>query len=326
MSKELKVTVWLLSIGVVLTTLLIIGLVLLLSDDQPVLSTEPQWLYVPITASISEIPTSDGLFADPNQRPPSTTELSRSIREAGLDDDILGIRMEIKAVAMGWGQLQEIRDALAEFRTTGKECKVWAEGYGNKEYYLATACNEISLPPAGFFLVNGLSMSTSYYAEMFEMLDIRANFAHVGDFKSAVEPYERSGPSQAASEAREALLDHLFDEFVAGIAIGRELSDDAVKINLDNPPITPDGALKDEWVDQLVYRDEFLLKDKEDFQLLHLNTYTTASSDSGWNNSPKVAVITVDGAIMSGSSGQSSTDFFRQRTKNSATQTLEGSW
>ena len=135
--------------------------------------------------------------------------------------------------------------------------------------------------------------------------DIKANFAHVGDFKSAVEPYERNGPSQAASEAREALLDHLFDEFVAGIASGRELSDDAVKSNLDNPPITPDGALKDAWIDQLVYRDEFLLKDKEDFKLLHLSTYTTSSTESSWSNGPKIAVITVDGAIMSGSSGQS---------------------
>ena len=108
----------------------------------------------------------------------------------------------------------------------------------------ASACNEVVAPEAGVFLVTGLEMTITYYADLFEELDIKPNFAHVGDFKSAVEPYERTGPSDAASEATNALLDSLYDQFIAGISEGRQLSDANIRELLDNPPITPQGALR----------------------------------------------------------------------------------
>ena len=151
--------------------------------------------------------------------------MAHLIRQAGTDDQVLGIRGELGGLNLGWAQVEELRQAFLDYRESGKECKVWAEAYTNKEYYLASACNEVVAPEAGVFLVTGLAMTITYYADLFEELDIKPNFAHVGDFKSAVEPYERTGPSEAASEATNALLDSLYSQFISGIAEGRQLSD-----------------------------------------------------------------------------------------------------
>ena len=97
-----------------------------------------------------------GIFDDPSTAPPLTTEMAYLIRKAGSDDKVLGIRAELGGLGLGWAQVEELRQAFVDYRESGKECKIWAEAYTNKEYYLASACNEVVAPEAGVFLVTGL--------------------------------------------------------------------------------------------------------------------------------------------------------------------------
>ncbi len=305
MRKETKIVLWLLGLGAMITLALVVGVVLLMQDDNEMLSEDPRWLYVDLRLPFTASPQPMGLLDDPDSAVPLTTEMADLIREAGTDDKVLGIRAEIGGLGLGWAQVEELRQAFVDYRESGKECKVWAEAYTNKEYYLASACNEIYAPEAGVFLVTGLSMTITYYADLFEELDIKPNFAHVGDFKSAVEPYERTGPSDAASEATNALLDSLYGAFIQGIADGRQLSTDKVTNLLDNPPITPQGALEAGAIDGIEYRDQFLLKDKEDFEFFHWRDFWNKLQMETSLSEHSIAVLYADGAIMNGSSGNS---------------------
>ena len=305
MRKETKVVLWILGLGAMVTLALVIGVVLLLQDDNEMLSEDPRWLYVDLRLPFTASPQPLGILDDPDSAVPLTTEMASLIRKAGTDEQVLGIRAELGGMSLGWAQVEELRQAFVEYRETGKECKIWAEAYTNKEYYLASACNEVVAPEAGVFLVTGLAMTITYYAELFEELDIQPNFAHVGDFKSAVEPYERTGPSPAASEATNALLDSLYGQFILGISEGRQLTTAAVRELLDNPPITPQGALEAGAIDSIQYRDQFLLKDKEDFEFFHWRDFWNKINMEAPSSEHNIAVIYADGAIMNGSSGNS---------------------
>jgi protease-4 len=303
--KEMKLTLWLLSIGALITLGLVVSVILFLTSDTTEFKVEEQWLYVDLRVPMYATPQSGGIFDDPADTPPLTTDVAHLIRTAANDENVLGIRVEMGGLNLGWAQVQELRNAFVTFTDSGKECKVWSETYSNKEYYLATACNEVSMPPAGIFLVNGISMSLTYYKDFFDEWQIKPNFAHVGDFKSAVEPYERTEPSEAASEATNALLDSMYGEFIKSISTGRQLTNEATLALLDNPPITPTQALEKQLVDTLQYRDQFLLKDKEDIQFRHWKKYRESINSSWESSDNNVAVIYAEGTIMPGSSGAS---------------------
>lgn len=305
MRKETKIVLWLLGLGAMITVALVVGVILLMQDDNEMLSEDPRWLYVDLRLPFTASPQPLGLLDDPDSAVPLTTEMAHLIRSAGQDDKVLGIRAEMGGLNLGWAQVEELRQAFLDYRSTGKECKIWAEAYTNKEYYLASACNEVLAPEAGVFLVTGLSMTITYYADLFEELDIKPNFAHVGDFKSAVEPYERTGPSEAASEATNALLDSLYTAFIDGIAEGRQLTSQKVRELLNNPPITPQGALEAGAIDAIQYRDQFLMKDNEDFEFFHWRDFMSKISSDTLINEHSIGVIYADGAIMNGSSGGS---------------------
>ena len=305
MRKETKLVLWILGLGALVTLALVIGVVLLLQDDNEMLNEDPRWLYVDLRLPFTASPQPAGLFDDPNATVPLTTDMADLIRAAGTDDQILGIRAELGGLALGWAQVEELRQAFLDYRESGKECKIWAEAFTNKEYYLASACNEIVAPEAGVFLVTGLAMTITYYADLFEELDIKPNFAHVGDFKSAVEPYERTGPSDAASVATNTLLDSLYGQFITGIGEGRQLSEEKVRALLDNPPITPQGALEQSAIDSIQYRDQFLLKDNEDFEFFHWRDFWNKMTMERPSAEKSIAIIYADGAIMNGSSGNS---------------------
>lgn len=245
-------------VGLIVMVAVTVAAAILVSSDGLGTSSEPRWLHVEIASDIGDGPGSEGLVMDARDLPPLSSELARAITDAATDEQVAGIFLEIESVGMGWAQTQAVRRALLTFQEAGKPCVAWAPALTNREYYLASACAEVHLAPAGLFFVNGLSVTQSYYAGTFEKIGVTANFEHVGDYKSAIEPYQRTGPSDAASEAMNMLLDGLFQQLVDGVAEGREMQADAVRALIEDPPLTPDLALAAGMIDHLSYRDEVL--------------------------------------------------------------------
>ncbi|MCB9675998.1 MAG: signal peptide peptidase SppA [Alphaproteobacteria bacterium] len=218
------------------------------------------YVQVKLQGPLSESPPPPSLFADPNKPNPTLTELAGAIRASGRDERIKGMFLQLDMPSAGWGGLQELRTAIDDFRASGKPCVAYAEILDDASYYLASGCDKVVLAPSGLTMVNGLASSITYYAGTFEKLGIDAEFEHVGDFKSAIEPYERTGPSDAAAEALNYLLDDLWTQLVAGVATGRGISEDTARDLIDHPPMSPEAALERGLVDALAFQDSVVAR------------------------------------------------------------------
>jgi protease-4 len=215
---------------------------------------EGSFLSVDLSGQLRESPAT-GFILDPADVPPTVTDIAGAIRAAGSDERIKGLYLDLDGASGGYASFGEIRDAIDDFQAAGKPCVAYSEGYDTRNYWLASTCDEVILAPAGLALVNGMAASITYYAGTLDKLGAQADFEHVGDFKSAIEPLQRTGPSEPASEAMNYLLDGLYDEIVAGIAAGRGVDADKARDWLDHPALSPEAALSQGLVDGLAFRD-----------------------------------------------------------------------
>ncbi len=230
--------------------------VFLVNRDDPGEVQEGSFLDVRLSGAISDMPQIGGLVLEPDQVPPVVTEISAALHEAVGDDRIDGVLLNLDAPSMGWGGAQEIRSGLIALREAGKPCVAYTEMYSTGSYYLASACDHVVMAPSGISTVFGLATSTTYYADVFEKIGIEADFEHVGDFKSAVEPYERAAPSGPAAEAMNALLDSLYGQFLTDVAEGRGWTVEQARVHIDGAEMSPTEALELGLVDALAFPDE----------------------------------------------------------------------
>ncbi len=214
------------------------------------------FLHVRLEGGLPTTPNAGGPIFDPADRPLLATDIAWGIREAATDERIEGLYLDLMDPSMGFATVQEIRSAVTAFGETGKPCVAFAETYDFMDYYLASACKRVVLAPAGIALVTGMNAELTYYAGTLEKIGAVAQFEHVGDFKSAVEPLERSGPSEAASMAFDAMFDSLFGQAVSGMAAGRGIDVGVVRERIDAPALSARGALDQGWVDALAWRDQ----------------------------------------------------------------------
>jgi protease-4 len=197
---------------------------------------------------------------------------------------------------------------VARYReATDKPIVAYLETAGNKEYYLASACSEVYMAPEGMMFFIGLRFGVTFFKGALEKLGVDAQFARIGQYKSAVEPFTREEMSDSFREMLESLADDLFDDMLTDIAADREMPLDSLRAIVDDPPLTAGHALEVGLVDELVYRDEleaqFKQADEEEWSLVSMDTYAQVPPASlGLGDGPEIAVIYCEGAIMSGES------------------------
>jgi len=252
------------------------------------------------------------------------------IKKASTDTTVKGLLLEIDGVDVGWGKLDELTEALNNFKKSGKKIYSYLEAGEMKDYLLALSSDKIILPESGWLMLTGLRAEVTFYKEMLEKIGAQADFLKVGDFKSAIEPYTRTTMSESSRKQMESMLDDFYEKsIVARIKQERGskkwAAEDIRKI-IDNGPYTAKKATELGLVDMVGYfpsvteafkkelkvDDITLLKnygknkvDEIDFSnpfaLLKLFAAPTISS----NSKPKIAVIYATGAINTGKSEQS---------------------
>ncbi len=299
MKKSTRLLLWTSILGFLLAIAMAIAVLLIVSFEGGLPTSGPATLVLELEGSLPDGPVQGAFILDEADFPPLLTELTQVIRTAADDEDIDGLYIELAPIGLGLAGVQELADALHVFRESGKPCTVQADQLGNKEFLLAAACGEIHMAPAGLVLVNGLAVEHTYYAETLEKIGVSPNFEHVGDFKTAVEPFERTGPSEAAMEATDAMLDSLYGQFVTLAARGRGLDEDAMRAIVDQLPITPEAAQEAGLVDGLAYAGELR---PDDDASIDLDRYLSRVRRDN-RADPKVAVVHAEGSIVSGDSG-----------------------
>lgn len=190
----------------------------------------------------------------------TSMELVEALEMAADDDRVRALVARIAPGGMGFGQIQEMRDAVARFRESGKPALAWADTFGemsagNRAYYLATAFDEIHLQPSGSVNITGLMMHGRFLKGTFEKLGLEARMDRRKEYKSALNTFTETSFTDAQEEALTAVMDSMFSGMVAGIAERRGLSDSEVRDLFDQGVLSAQEAREVGLVDSLSYRD-----------------------------------------------------------------------
>ncbi len=243
----------------------------------------------------------------------SFTSLLTQLRKARVDNRIQAVLLDIDFSGMGWGKADEFRDAVKDFRTSGKPVYAYMELGTNMEYYLATAADKIFLPPSGDIYMNGFAAEAMFYKGSLDKLGIEADVIQIGPkYKNAPDRYTKKEMGEGQREVTNAILDEYFTRFTSGIADSRKKSVDEVKALVDSAPYNANQAKSLGLIDEAFYREQvdkelktrLGYKDDDKLRTISGSQYREISSDSlGLNEGEKVAIIYASGAITSGRSG-----------------------
>jgi protease-4 len=269
------------------------------------LQRKNNFLEVKLSGEIVEENTRVGIFG---KSKPTMTELVKLIDRARDDKSIRGMLLRIESLDIGLAKLQEIREAILDFKQSGKNVIAFMEMGGNKEYYLATAADKIVLLPTGYLALNGLETEITFIKGTLEKLGIVADLEHIGDYKTASDLLTRDKMSPAHRDVVNSLLDDMYDQITSQIAKERGWTEEETKSKIDQGPFTASEARKAELVDTLLFYDQMddLIKQtagkiprKINYQTYQYRRYYKYS----WAIPSKIAVIFATGMIGSGESG-----------------------
>jgi protease-4 len=250
-------------------------------------------------------------FGGPDQ---SLTGLVMQLKKAKVDTRIKAVMLDIDMSGVGWGKAEEIRDAIADFRTSTKPVYAYMEFGLNKEYYIATACDKIFVPPPGELFITGLAADVMFFRGSLDKLGIYPEIYQIGKYKSAGDMFTQKKMTDAHREYVNSLLDDLFNRYVTAIAQARHKTPDEVRKLIDDAPYNAAKAKEAGLIDDTVYYDQLEkqikaqlgYKDSDQFAPVRAADYREVSPESlGLNKGERIAVIYATGDIGSGRSENS---------------------
>ena len=241
----------------------------------------------------------------------SLSNLVLQFKKAKVDKRIKAILIEVDMSGAGWGKSEEIRDAIADFRSSGKPVYAYMEFGMNKEYYIASACDKIYLAPPGELFINGLAADVMFFRGSLDKLGIYPDIYQIGKYKSIGDMFTRKDMSDANREFINSLLDDLFNRYVDAIAKARGKSPEDVRAIIDDAPYGAEKAKQVGLIDGAAYRDEvdkefkakLGYKESDELHVVKGSEYREVEPESlGLNKGENIAVIYATGDIGSGRS------------------------
>ena len=235
-------------------------------------------------------------------------ETLQVLQMAAEDEEISGVILRISPFNSGLAKIQELRKGIIEFKRSGKFVLSFLETAGNKEYFLASAADEVHLVPMGDLNLTGLVTEVAFYRGFFDKWGMIPNFEHIGKYKSASDILTRKEMSPAHREATNSLLDSLYQSLINDLAQRKRLSEPKkVQELINQGPFTANEALEAGLVDKLLYEDQFYelvrQRNKGELPLVEAKVYLrTAPRPSTWGWRPQIALIYATGTIATGES------------------------
>lgn len=271
------------------------------------LQRKSNFLELRLSGKITEENTRAGILG---KKKPTMMDLLNEIKRAKEDKSIKGMILRIEPLDINLAKTQEIREAILDFRQSGKSVIAYMEFGGNKEYYIATSADKIVMMPTGYLMLAGLEAEVTFVKRTLEKLGIVADLEHIGDYKTASDLLTRDKMSDAHREVVNSILDDMYDQITKDIASQRGSSQDVVKSKIDQGPFTASEAYKADLVDTLIFYDQIddLVKQMvgEKPHRIEGERYANRTYYKySWAVPPKIAVIFATGSITSGESGKS---------------------
>jgi protease-4 len=285
--------------------------------------TAPMILELDLTDGITETRPTDPVSAITGRNRAALPDILDGLRRASGDDRVKVLVARLGGRSVGLAATQELRRAITEFASAGKETIAWAESFGefsasNVQYYLATAFEKIWLQPSGDLGLTGIAVERLFLRGVLDKLGADFQVAKRQEFKSAAEQFTETQFSAAAREATERMTASVTEQLVQAIAERRDISQDKVGELIDAGPYLAARAQAEGLVDQLGYRDEVYAEARKlagpDAAVLYLARYQRAKAlaerarstvtKMPGGHEPGVALIYATGPIRRGRSGR----------------------
>jgi protease IV len=265
--------------------------------------------------------SSDNPFAHFNfNRPDVSAQLGlndivKNLKKAASDSKVKGIYLELTDIPAGQATIEEIRNALIEFKKSGKFIVAYSESFTQKSYYLSSVADKIYLNPAGDMVFKGMVGQVMFFKGLLDKIDVEAQVIRHGKFKSAVEPFMLDKMSESSKVQTLAFISGMWNHMLSGISASRKVSVDELNAMANEYKIqSPENAVSLKMVDKLLYKDEVLdeLKNRvgatgiKDLKLMKLGKYARAPESDKKSSDNKIAVIYASGNIISGEGDEES--------------------
>ncbi len=241
-------------------------------------------------------------------------QILKDLEKAKTDDNIEGVFMKLGAVSAGIATLGEIREAMLDFKESGKFIYAYSDAYTQKSYYLASVADSVFMTPEGMFLFNGMSAEVMFYKDALEKVGVEMQVIRHGSYKGAVEPFLRNDLSPENREQIESYVGALWGKIVEDISVSRGMSVEKLnQIADDLSTIDSDQLVETGMIDGLIYYDEMLtlmkeklgVEEKDDLETVSLKSYKDAPmKEKKEYSKDKVAVIYAMGSVVDGNAGE----------------------
>lgn len=245
------------------------------------------------------------------QTPITVLEYYQTLRRAAADPKIKAVILMPHRVGAGWAKMQELRQDLLNFKKSGKPLYAYLRNPGTREYYLATAADQIYMTHEDVLDVKGLRLEMVFVKNTLDKIGAQVEIEHAGKYKDAGDMFTRTSLTPESREALDAVLNGLYDDMVRVIAESRHQSVDQVKAKIDNGPFLAKEAVANGLIDKLLYEDEMLGEVRKklgqtELKKLAVRTYVKAAPPLG--TAKRIALLTGDGAITRGDDNDNGRD------------------
>ena len=261
-------------------------------------------------------PFSDFGFSGNDGNTLGLIDLKEALTAAKTDDNIKGIYLQSENPQAGWATIEEVRNALIDFKKSKKFVYAYAETMSEKGYYVASIADKIYLNPVGGMEWNGLNAELTFFKGTLDKLGLKPEIFRVGQFKSAIEPFIREEMSEPNKLQVSSFLNSINDHMLVNIAKSRGLRVDSLSYYADKLTIQePEDALRTKLVTNVGYQDELetIIKSKlklgadKKIEYISLNKYQDADKkDETESSKNRIAVIIASGDINSGTGDDNS--------------------
>jgi protease IV len=282
------------------------GLMYLLFGREPAVPSSAT-LVLRVGGSLSELAPADVVGYLRGSKTPTVRSVVDNLRKAKADPRVKSVLLKPTGFdSPFWGKVQEVRDAVLDFKKSGKPVYAYLEYGGDREYYLATAADKVFLMPSTALDLVGVATYELFLRGTLDKIGAIPDLHRIGQYKTAVNTFKEKGYTAAHKEMDESMNRDLYEQIVRGIADGRKKDEADVRALVDQGPFLPEDALAAGLVDEVAYEDQVddKLRAGEQRRRLDGDDYARVSLSSlGLNRGPRIAVIYAAGTINGGKSG-----------------------
>ena len=299
------------------SALFIVLLIVISSMGEKHVSVEPgSYLVVDLSTNITDAPPvlDFGMLTGDAVEVIQLRNATKAIRSAAKDSRIDGVlitgSLRPDGLGSGYAALAEMREALSDFKTSGKPIHAYLTYASTRDYYLASVAGDVALNPFGVIIMPGLATEPVFFANAFERFGIGVQVTRVGKYKSAVEPFIRDDLSAENRLQLQSLLNDIWTGLISDVAASRDLTVAAIQGVVDAEGLIRADKAKDAGlIDRIIYQDEILDELKLatgrngtelPFKQISLREYAAVAPDPGGYGTGRIAVVYAEGDIVDG--------------------------